>query len=134
MSDRNRAQKQDDRPGTHHCMPDEAVPAALRGYLHWDFRHDAVARLIMGEAGLTLLRDRELIRQLAFIRVQQGAVHIIPFGKHKRRLLEEIVVDDPSYLDWLAERWRACSAAKSPAATRCFVLGPAIPVATARCK
>jgi uncharacterized protein (DUF3820 family) len=26
----------------------------------------------------------------------------MPFGKYKGRLLEEIFVDDPSYLDWLA--------------------------------
>jgi len=88
------------------CKPREIMPEALRERLHWDFRHDAVARLVMDEFALLLPRDRELIRQLAFIRVQQGDAHVMPFGKHKGRLLEEIVIDDPSYLDWLvAQDW-----------------------------
>src|SRR5262249_3747354 len=99
---RGRAMTKLPPPGTHVCKPDEIVPAALREFLQWDFRHDAVARLIIDEFDLTLPRDRELIRQLAFIRVQQGDAHVMPFGKYKGRLLEEIVVDDPSYLDWLA--------------------------------
>jgi uncharacterized protein (DUF3820 family) len=28
----------------------------------------------------------------------------MPFGKYKGRLLEEILVDDPAYIDWLAEQ------------------------------
>jgi uncharacterized protein (DUF3820 family) len=82
--------------------PPEIVPEALQQRIGWDFRHDAIARLVMDEFFLTLPRDRELIRQLAFIRVQQGDAHVMPFGKYKGRLLEEIFVDDPSYLDWLA--------------------------------
>jgi uncharacterized protein (DUF3820 family) len=27
--------------------------------------------------------------------------NIMPFGKHKGRLIEEVLVDDPSYLQWL---------------------------------
>jgi hypothetical protein len=54
------------------CVPDEIVPQALRQYLRWDSRHDAMARQIMHEFNLMLPRDRELIRQLAFVRVQQG--------------------------------------------------------------
>jgi hypothetical protein len=56
----------------HEPEPDEIVPAALRAFLRWDFRHDAMAQKIMQEFGLKLPRDRELIRQLAFVRVQQG--------------------------------------------------------------
>jgi len=93
--------RDDDQP-KHVCTPDEVVPAALRELLGWDFCHDAMARLIMDEFALTLPRDRELIRQLAFIRVQQGEAHVMPFGKYKGRLLEEILIDDPSYVDWLA--------------------------------
>jgi uncharacterized protein (DUF3820 family) len=86
--------------------PHEVVPEALREWLHWDFRHDAVARLIVDEFNLTLPRDRELIRQLAQIRVQQGAARVMPFGKYKGRLVEEILVDDPNYVDWLsAQDW-----------------------------
>jgi uncharacterized protein (DUF3820 family) len=85
---------------------DEILPEALRYRLGWDERHDAVARLIMDEFALTLPRDRELIRQLVLIRVQQGAAHVMPFGKYKGKLLEEILVDDPSYVDWLAaQNW-----------------------------
>jgi uncharacterized protein (DUF3820 family) len=87
---------------TYTPKPHEIVPEALQQRLGWDFRHDAIARLIMDEFALTLPRDRELIRQLAFIRVQQGDAHVMPFGKHRGQLLEEILVDDPSYLDWLA--------------------------------
>lgn len=28
--------------------------------------------------------------------------NIVPFGKYKGRLLEELFVDDPAYLQWLA--------------------------------
>jgi uncharacterized protein (DUF3820 family) len=86
-------------------LVDEVAPAAaLRRLLGWDFRHDAMVRVVIDEFALALPRDRELIRQLAFIRVQQGDAHVMPFGKHKGRLLEEIVVDDPPYLDWLVEQ------------------------------
>jgi hypothetical protein len=37
----------------HVCKPHEVVPEGLRTYLRWDHRHDQ--------------RDRELIRQLAFM-------------------------------------------------------------------
>ena len=60
-------------PGTHVCKPDEIVPAALREFLRWDSRHDAMAATIIREFDLKLPRDRELIRQLAFVRVAQGA-------------------------------------------------------------
>lgn len=30
-----------------------------------------------------------------------GKSNIIPFGKHKGRLIEEVLVDDPNYLQWL---------------------------------
>jgi uncharacterized protein (DUF3820 family) len=84
----------------------EIVPAALRELLHWDYRYDAMARLVTDEFNLMLPRDRELIRQLAFIRVQQGEAHPMPFGKYKGKLLEEIIVDDPSYVDWLVgQEW-----------------------------
>jgi hypothetical protein len=51
----------------------EIVPEALRHRLvSWDWRHDKMAARIMEEFTLRLPRDRELIRQLAFVRVQQG--------------------------------------------------------------
>jgi len=92
---------------THTLKPTpEIIPEALQERLSWDFQHNAIAGLVMDEFALTLPRDRELIRQLAFIRVQQGDAHVMPFGKYKGRLLEEILVDDPSYLDWLvAQDW-----------------------------
>jgi uncharacterized protein (DUF3820 family) len=82
----------------------EIVSEALRYRLGWDARHDAMARLIMDEFALVLPRDLELIRQLTVIRIQQGEAHVMPFGKYKLRLLEEILVDDPAYIDWLAEQ------------------------------
>jgi uncharacterized protein (DUF3820 family) len=27
--------------------------------------------------------------------------NIVPFGKHKGRLIEEVLVDDPAYIEWL---------------------------------
>ena len=30
--------------------------------------------------------------------------NIVPFGKHKGRLLEELLLDDPNYLQWLASQ------------------------------
>jgi len=56
----------------HVCKPDEIVPEGLRAYLRWTDRHDAMAAKIMREFDLTLPRDRELIRQLTLVRVQQG--------------------------------------------------------------
>ena len=50
----------------------EIVPEELRKYLRWDSRHDAMAAQITREFNLKLPRDRKLIRQLAFVRVQQG--------------------------------------------------------------
>jgi hypothetical protein len=70
----------------------------------WDFRHDAIARLIRDEFALMLPRDAELIRQLALLRVQQGDAQVIPFGKYRGYLLEEVFVEDPSYLEWLASK------------------------------
>ena len=84
--------------------PHEIVSAAMGAVLRWDFRHDAMVRLIMDEFSLVLPRDRELVRQLALIRGQQNAAHVMPFGKHKGRLLEEILGDDPGYIDWLTEQ------------------------------
>ena len=55
----------------HTPGPHEIVPAALRQRLRWDSRHDAMAAQIIEEFKLQLPRDRELIRQLAFVRVQQ---------------------------------------------------------------
>jgi uncharacterized protein (DUF3820 family) len=88
----------------HTAKPPAIVPEALQRRLGWDFRHDAMVRLIVDEFTLTLPRDRELIRQLASIRVQQGEAHVLPFGKYKGRLIEEVLIDDPSYLEWLAEQ------------------------------
>jgi|SRR5262249_8295405 len=91
-------------PEEQRHVDDVAPAAALRRLLGWDLRHDAMVRLVTDEFALALPRDRELIRQLAFIRVQQGAAHVMPFGKYKGRLLEEILTDDPSYLDWIVEQ------------------------------
>ena len=51
---------------------DEIVPQALRQRLGWKAAHDRMAARIMAEFSLTLPRDRELIRQLSFVRVAQG--------------------------------------------------------------
>jgi hypothetical protein len=53
---------------------DEFVPEHLRERLRWTTEHDDIARAIMREFGLQMPRDRELIRQLAFVRVKQGPV------------------------------------------------------------
>lgn len=82
----------------------EFVPEALRATLRWDDRHDAMAQWVVDEFGLSLPRDRELARQLAFIRVEQGAALFIPFGKYKGQLLEQIFDADQSYLEWLAQQ------------------------------
>jgi hypothetical protein len=55
----------------HACTPLEVVPKALRTFLHWDIRHDQMAVHVMRAYGLSLPRDRELIRQLAFVFVVQ---------------------------------------------------------------
>jgi hypothetical protein len=52
--------------------PGEVVPAGPRDYLRWDHRHDAAAKDVMREYGLTQPHDRELIRQLAQTRVIAG--------------------------------------------------------------
>src|SRR5262245_60668589 len=52
----------------------EIVPKDLRRRLGWDERHDRAAAGIIREYGLTLPRDCELVRQLAFARVAQGPV------------------------------------------------------------
>jgi uncharacterized protein (DUF3820 family) len=32
--------------------------------------------------------------------------NIVPFGKYKGRLIEEVLVDDPAYIEWLtAQDW-----------------------------
>ena len=56
---------------THIPKPDEIVPEALRQRLRWDGRHERMAAKIMVEFNLILPRDRELTRQLTFVRVQQ---------------------------------------------------------------
>jgi hypothetical protein len=52
--------------------PDAFVPEHLCERLRWTAEHDAVARTIMREFNLQMPRDRELIRQLTFVRVRQG--------------------------------------------------------------
>lgn len=32
--------------------------------------------------------------------IDQG--NVLSFGKHKGRLIEELLIDDPGYLEWLA--------------------------------
>jgi uncharacterized protein (DUF3820 family) len=86
------------------CEPDKILSEAVQQRIGWDYRHDAIVRLILDEFALVLPRDRELIRQLAFIRVAQGEAHVMPFGKYKGKLVEEILVDDPAYVEWLAEQ------------------------------
>ena len=58
--------------GQYKPAPHEIVPEVLRKQLRWDWRHDAMTALIIGKFKLQLPRDRELIRQLAFVYVQQG--------------------------------------------------------------
>ena len=62
----------DDERAEHVCEPGEVVPAALRTRLRWDWRHDAAAADVMQGYGLSLPKDRELIRQLAVTRVAWG--------------------------------------------------------------
>ena len=61
----------EEKPWSEQPKADEIVPEGLRTYLRWDTRHDAMAAKIMREFDLKLPRDRELIRQLSFVRVQQ---------------------------------------------------------------
>jgi hypothetical protein len=62
----------------YHCADDEVVPKPLRSYLRWTGDHQMVAHRIMRDYGLTLPKDRELIRQLAHLRVQHGAFLMQP--------------------------------------------------------
>src|SRR5215831_10038151 len=80
----------------------EIVPEALRFRFGWDEQHDAAAARIIAEFKLSLPRDRELIRQLALLRVAQG--EIVPFGKYKGWLVEDVLDHDPQYLEWLARQ------------------------------
>ena len=82
--------------------PHEIVPEALRQFLGWDELHDATAARILAESQLSLPRDRELIRQLAFVRVAQGQV--MTFGKYKGWLIEDVLDEDGQYLEWLASQ------------------------------
>ena len=80
----------------------EIVPEALRHRFGWDERHDAAATQIIAKFNLSLPRDRELIRQLAFLRVAQSQVML--FGKYKGWLIEDLLDHDPQYLEWLASQ------------------------------
>jgi hypothetical protein len=51
--------------------PDAIVPEALQRRVGWKAQHQALAEKIIDQFNLKLPRDRELIRQLAFVRVQQ---------------------------------------------------------------
>jgi uncharacterized protein (DUF3820 family) len=57
---------------------------------------------LIAKFNLSLPRDRELIRQLAFVRVAQG--EIVPFGKYKGWLIEDALDHEPSYFEWLASQ------------------------------
>jgi uncharacterized protein (DUF3820 family) len=38
--------------------------------------------------------------------VNEPASNIVPFGKYKGRLIEELLLDDPGYLQWLSgQEW-----------------------------
>jgi uncharacterized protein (DUF3820 family) len=87
---------------THAPKPHEIVPEALRDRFGWDELHDAAAAQIIAKFNLSLPRDRELIRQLAFVRVAQS--QIMPFGKYKGWLIEDVLDHDPQYLKWLASQ------------------------------
>jgi hypothetical protein len=62
----------------YHCADDEIVPKPLCGYLRWTSDHQVVAHKIMRDYGLKLPKDRELIRHLAYLRVQHGAFLVPP--------------------------------------------------------
>lgn len=87
---------------THVPKPHEIVPEALRCRFGWDERHDAAAAAIIAKYKLLLPRDRELIRALTFVRVAQSLM--MPFGKYKGRLIEDLLDDDPQYLEQLASQ------------------------------
>jgi uncharacterized protein (DUF3820 family) len=82
--------------------PHEIVPEALRDRFAWDELHDAAAAQIIAKFNLSLPRDRELIRELAFVRVAQSQV--MRFGKYKGWLIEDVLDRDPQYLEWLASQ------------------------------
>jgi uncharacterized protein (DUF3820 family) len=81
---------------------DEIIPEALRYRFGWDELHDVVAARIIVEFKLFLPRDRELVRQLAVLRVAQS--EIMSFGKYKGWLIEDALDHDPSYFEWLASQ------------------------------
>ena len=80
----------------------QIIPEALRARFGWDELHDAAARQIIVKFKLSLPRDRELIRELAFVRVAQSQV--MRFGKYKGWLIEDVLDHDPQYLEWLASQ------------------------------
>jgi len=51
---------------------DDIVPEALHARVGWDIRHHFMAEKLIDRFGLKLLRDRELIRQLAVVYVLEG--------------------------------------------------------------
>ena len=75
------------------------VPDQLRAFLRWDDRHDDMAAKILREfVGLQLPRDRELIRQLAFIRVVQSKTYTWP--QLQECLNEGKPLDPNDYVVW----------------------------------
>ena len=63
------------------------VAPEMRRKIGWDGRHERMARQIMEEFSLKMPRDRELIRQLALIRIQQGQAAPVPdfrYDPHER--------------------------------------------------
>jgi hypothetical protein len=62
----------------YRCVDDEIVPTPLRSYLRWTSDHQIVAHKIMRDYGLKLPTDRELIRHLAYLRVQHRAFLVQP--------------------------------------------------------
>jgi uncharacterized protein (DUF3820 family) len=36
------------------------------------------------------------------VAMMTDSTHVVPFGKYKGRLIEELLIDDPAYLQWLA--------------------------------
>jgi hypothetical protein len=51
---------------------EDIVPETLHRKVGWDMRHHFMAEKIIERFGLTLPRDRELVRQLAVIYVLRG--------------------------------------------------------------
>jgi hypothetical protein len=62
----------------HQCQLGEVVPAKLRAYLRWDWRHDLAAAQVMRDHEIELPQHRELIRQLAYMRVMHPLVEEVP--------------------------------------------------------